>query len=460
MRSATTELDTPFFFRSREAWTDPWPAYRRLRDETPVLAVTQEDDVDFWVLSRFADVFDAARDTATFSSAQGLIPSADAMAMFEDRAAPIVMMDPPDHTAMRRLVSRPMTPRRVALIEDAVRDFVDERLDGLAAAGGGDVIAALFKPLPSFVVAHYLGVPVGDRERFDAWTQEIVVANAESDITGGLDAALELFEYASDLIELRRSEPGDDLVSDLVAVGDELATPEWIIGFVFTMVTGGNDTMTGMLGGAAELLTTNPAQRRILLDEPERIGPSVDEFLRLTSPVQNLARTTTRPVVLRDVEIPEGAQGPPLLRRRQPGRSRVRPHGGRARRPPAHREDPELRLRPPPLPGRGGRPPPGPGGHRAATGSLPRLLGRSGRRPFRGRADRPSLRVPAPSADVIGAVHSDPAGSAPTRDSSRYGESGSGVILVRMCTGSSTFLVLRRAPMLSTSTKTENAIAA
>ncbi len=117
---------------------------------------------EFWVLSRFADVFDAARDTDTFSSAQGLTPDVDAMAMFDCEVLPIVMMDPPEHTAMRRLVSKPMTPRRVAPVEDEIQAFVDERLDQIADAGEVDIIETLFKPLPSFAVAHYLGVPAED----------------------------------------------------------------------------------------------------------------------------------------------------------------------------------------------------------------------------------------------------------------------------------------------------------
>jgi len=98
------------------------------------------------VLSRFADVFDAVRDSATFSSAKGLTPDPDSMAMFEGRAAPIVMMDPPEHTTMRRLVSRPMTPRAVAALEPAISSFVDERLDVLEDDRGGDIVETLFKP--------------------------------------------------------------------------------------------------------------------------------------------------------------------------------------------------------------------------------------------------------------------------------------------------------------------------
>ncbi len=308
MRSSSIELDAPFFLRSRDSWQNPWPAYTRLRDESPALKVTQDDDIDFWVLSRFADVFAAARDTSTFSSAQGLVPTADAMAGFGDEVVPIVMMDPPDHTAMRRLVSRPLTPRRVAAFEAEMRTFVDEHLDPLADAGEGDIIELLFKPLPSFVVRHYLGVPDGDRVRFDRWTEAIVNANAEEDLGSGQDAMMELFAFAVELIERRKSEPGEDLVSDLVAAGEDIATPMWIVGFIFTMITGGNDTMVGMLGGAAELLTTSRDQRQVLLDDPGLIDGSIDEFLRLTSPVQNLARTTTSPVTLHGEDIPEGAK--------------------------------------------------------------------------------------------------------------------------------------------------------
>jgi len=230
------------------------------------------------------------------------------MALFDGRAAPIVMMDPPAHTAMRRRVSRPMTPRAVAAIEPAVRAFVDDRLDEVADRGRCDIVEALFKPLPSFVVAHYLGVPEEDRGRFDGWTGAIVAAAASGDIASAPGAAPDLFTYAGDLIEQRRTHPGDDLVSDLVGAGDDQVSAEWIIGFVFTLVTGGNDTTTGLLGGAAELLTTDRDQRQVLLDDPSLVRPAVDEFLRLTSPVQNLARTTTRTVTLHGTTIPAGSK--------------------------------------------------------------------------------------------------------------------------------------------------------
>ncbi len=183
---------------------------------------------------------------------------------------PMVMQDPPDHTAFRRLVSRGFTPRAVVSVEPAVRAFVRERLDGIAARGEGDIVAEVFKPLPSMVVAHYLGVPEEDRGRFDGWTDAIVAAGATGDVTGAPDAIAEMLGYFAELIERRRREPGDDTVSHLVAagVGDDDRGLLSILAYVFTMVTGGNDTTTGMLGGAVQLLTERPDQRGALSTTP------------------------------------------------------------------------------------------------------------------------------------------------------------------------------------------------
>ena len=291
--------------RSGEGWRDPFPMYRRLRDEDPVHHVERGD---YWVLSRFADVFAAARGPATFSSASGLTFAYDDMRTVGlDEVAPMVMLDPPEHTAFRRLVARGFTPRQVAEIEPAVRAFVVERLDRLRDAGGGDVVAELLKPLPSFVVAHYLGVPAADRDRFDEWTASIVAANALGDPLVAGAAVADLFAYFSELIEHRRRVPGDDVVSELVSAADGTEVPPLrVLGFAFTMVTGGNDTSTGLLGGGLELLADAPDQRRLVRDRPALVPGAVEELLRLTSPVQGLARTTTREVAVGGARIPAG----------------------------------------------------------------------------------------------------------------------------------------------------------
>lgn len=282
--------------------------YAALRDAEPVHHVDDGDDADYWVLSRFDDVFAAARDTATFSSARGLTVHYDDMDLAGlAEIAPMVMLDPPEHTAFRRLVARGFTPRHVAELEPVVRTFVRDRLARVADSGGDvDIVEVLFKPLPTMVVARYLGVPDADRDRFDAWTDAIVAANADGDLLAAPQAVGELFAYFTELIERRRVEPGDDVVTELVNAADEGddVTVLRILGFAFTMVTGGNDTTTGMLGGSAELLTAHRDERRLLLDDPSLIGDAVDELLRLTTPVQGLARTTNRDVTLHDTTIP------------------------------------------------------------------------------------------------------------------------------------------------------------
>jgi cytochrome P450 family 130 len=290
--------------------------YKALRDHDPVHHVVPEDkpDHDYYVMSRHADIWAAARDHGTFSSAQGLTVNYGELELIglQDNP-PFVMQDPPVHTEFRKLVSRGFTPRQVEAVEGKVREFVVERIERLRANGGGDIVAKLFKPLPSMVVAHYLGVPEADRNQFDGWTEAIVAANTTSGgvagALGGLGDALgEMMAYFSALIERRRTEPEDDTVSHLVAAGvgadGDMAGVLSILAFTFTMVTGGNDTTTGMLGGTAQLLYQRPDQRRLLADNRELIPDAIDEFLRLTSPVQGLARTTTRDVTIGDTTIP------------------------------------------------------------------------------------------------------------------------------------------------------------
>jgi cytochrome P450 len=307
-----------FHLATADTWAEPWPMYRALRDHDPVHHVVSEEhpDNDYYVLSRHADIFTAARDHETFSSAEGLTVNYGELDMIGLRDnPPMVMQDPPVHTEFRKLVSRGFTPRQVEAVEPKVREFVVERLERLRASGGGDIVAELFKPLPSMVVAHYLGVPEQDRVQFDGWTEAIVAANtAEGGVAGALstlgDALGAMMGYFTELIERRRVEPGDDTVSHLVAAGvgadGDIAGTLSVLAFTFTMVTGGNDTTTGMLGGSVQHLHRCPDQRRLLAENPDLIPDSVDEFLRVTSPVQSLARTVTRDVTIGDTTIAEG----------------------------------------------------------------------------------------------------------------------------------------------------------
>jgi cytochrome P450 family 130 len=318
MTAVVSQQVPKFELATAETWPNPWPMYRALRDHDPVHHVVpaKHPEDDYYVLSRHADVWSAARDHETFSSAQGLTVNYGDLEMIglQDNP-PFVMQDPPVHTEFRKLVSRGFTPRQVEAVEPKVRQFVVERLEGLRSNGGGDIVAELFKPLPSMVVAHYLGVPEEDWAQFDGWTQAIVAANtADSGIGGALQTAGEavgsMMAYFTGLIERRRTEPEDDTISHLVAAGvgadGDIAGVLSILGFTFTMVTGGNDTVTGMLGGSMPLLHQRPDQRRLLVDNPGQIPDAVEELLRLTSPAQGLARTVTRDITIGGTDIPAG----------------------------------------------------------------------------------------------------------------------------------------------------------
>jgi cytochrome P450 len=281
---------------------DPYPWYRRLRDENPV----HHTSSGYWVLSRFEDVFQATIDTSTYSSAQGLTFAQDEIVALGLKPT-MVMMDRPQHSTFRRLISRGFTPRRVAGLEPSIRAFVRSRVTELCDAGAADLVEVLAGPLPSFVVATYLGVPEADRQQFGAWGDAIVDANATgSTVRDAGEALAGLYGYFTELIAWRRSHPGDDMLSDLVVaeVDGRPLELDKILGYCFVMIAGGNDTASGLLAGGVALLSEHPRQRQLLLDDPGLVGRAVEELLRLTSPVQGLSRTTTRAVDLHGSEIP------------------------------------------------------------------------------------------------------------------------------------------------------------
>ncbi|KAB2380057.1 cytochrome P450 [Actinomadura montaniterrae] len=292
---------------------DPYPAYRRLRDEDPV---HHHDDPPFWALSRFEDIWAATRDAAAFSSAQGLTFYPDEIGTL-GLAPTIVMLDPPRHTVLRRLVSHGFTPRRIAALEDMLRGFVREniaRMERDAADGGTpDLHRDFSAPLPTFALAHLLGVPEADRARFTPWVRALTTLQDDGfDLKALKDDAVaavgEMFEYFTGVIQARRDDPSDDLISALtVAEVDGERLTDWdILGFCFVMVAGGNDTTANLISHGVMLLDTDHAQRERLASDSSLIPNALLEFLRLEASVQALGRTTTRPVTVRGIEIPEG----------------------------------------------------------------------------------------------------------------------------------------------------------
>jgi cytochrome P450 len=296
-----------------ESLADPYPAYRWLRDNDPVhLHHGRGEDGDFYVLSRFADVWDAVRDPQTFSSAHGITFRNEVAEL--GLAPTIVMLDPPVHTRLRSLIGAAFTPRRVGELEAAIRDFARERVSAVSRAAADGVPVDLHQdfasPIPSFVLGTLLGVPEAERLRFDAWVRALTrlqdAGFAMDGLTGAGAAVAEMFAYFSEVVAQRRAQPTDDLLGALVtAEVDGHRLSDWdILGFCFVMVAGGNDTTGNLISHAVMLLDGDHAAREKIVAEPSLIPNALAEFLRLESSVQGLARETTRAVRVGDVEIP------------------------------------------------------------------------------------------------------------------------------------------------------------
>ncbi|TYK49068.1 cytochrome P450 [Actinomadura decatromicini] len=292
---------------------DPYPAYRRLRDDDPV---HRHDDPPFWALSRFDDVWAAVRDAETFSSAQGLTFYPDEIGTL-GLPPTIVMLDPPRHSVLRRLVSHGFTPRRIAALEDLLRGFARSRIalmERKAADGETpDLHRDFASALPTFALAHLLGVPEADRARFGPWVSALTTLqddgfHPQSMRSEAVEAVAEMFAYFTDVIAARRREPSGDLISALaVAEVDGERLTDWdVLGFCFVMVAGGNDTTGNLISHGVALLDGDHAQRERLAADPSLVPNALMEFLRLEGSVQALGRTTTRPVTLHGTEIPEG----------------------------------------------------------------------------------------------------------------------------------------------------------
>jgi cytochrome P450 len=287
---------------SYEFHDDPFPVYRQLRDEAPIY---HDDELGFWALSRYDDVVRALHDPDTFCSRFGITLEAD---------NPLPMMlttDPPDHTALRRLVSRAFTPRRVTDLEPAIRTLSRDYLDALGDRPSVDLIADYAALLPMDVISKLLGVPDGDQRQLREWS-DALLHREEGDMAvtpAGIDAAYQLYKYFSAFVAERRVDPGDDdLAAALVAAesAGERLTDDQVVGFLFLLIIAGNETTTKLLGNCLLALQRFPSERAKVLADPARIPDAVEEILRFETSTQLMARTLTRDVELHDRKMPEG----------------------------------------------------------------------------------------------------------------------------------------------------------
>jgi len=295
-----------------ELIADPYPFYAHLRDEHPVY---YNERMNFYALSRYDDIFHALRKPQIFSSAQGLTPAKDEISQLGIPPT-FIMMDPPDHTRLRRLITKAFTPDVVKELEPTIRQFVVDHVEAMKqkAADGEevDLIQGIASPLPTMVVADILGVPPEDREKFDPWSDAITSASADFtlDVNDAIEAVSGLVTYFGAMCQERRANPTDDMITKLTHAeidGDTLT--DWdILGFCFVMIAGGNDTTTNLIGNSMKFLHDYPDQHREMLQDPSLIPNAIEEFLRIESVVQGLSRTTLEDVEYYGTTIPAGSK--------------------------------------------------------------------------------------------------------------------------------------------------------
>jgi cytochrome P450 len=290
-----------------EFQADPWPVYRHLREHAPLY---RNERLDFWALSRFADVLSASQDWATYSSAEGTLLERLDPAFLE--ATPMmIFLDPPRHDRLRRLVQRAFTPRRLAALEPFVRATAAAGLDGLVARGGGDVVADLAALLPMEVIFTLLGVPADDRRPLRRWIDDSLDRTPEGGFPDhALTAMANLLQYWFRFLPRVRARPDEGLVSALCAadIDGEALTDGEIVGFCQLLGAAGNETVTKLLANTVVLLHRHPEAWAACRADPGRIPNAVEEALRWTSPSQYQGRVTTRDVSWYGRTVPRGAR--------------------------------------------------------------------------------------------------------------------------------------------------------
>ncbi|MGE5290892.1 MAG: cytochrome P450 [Micromonosporaceae bacterium] len=274
---------------------DPYPTYARLRGEAPLY---RNDELDFWALSRHADVAAGFRDFERFSSANGVSLDPSAWGPHAYRTMSFLALDPPRHTRMRALVSRGFTPRRVQDLKTRVLSLTRHHLDRALRAEEFDFVADFAGKLPMDVVSEMMGVPEADRDELRRLA-DIVLHRHDGvfDVPPeGMEAALALAEYYAEMVRERRLAPTADLTSALLDAdidGDRLGDDE-IIGFLFLMVVAGNETTTKLLANALYWGWRNPREVAKPLGDPARVPDWIEETLRYDTSTQVIARTVTR----------------------------------------------------------------------------------------------------------------------------------------------------------------------
>jgi cytochrome P450 len=313
METQSTQSTTGIYFNPWDkAFRDnPYPYYHALHEGSPRI-------IDLFgapavIVARHADVTAILRDHARFSSVQQINQEVRQRGVFRG-AATMLFSDPPVQTRLRRLVSRDFTPRRIREMEPRIREITAKLLDDIERKGTFDVMADMANILPVMVIAEMLGVPPELYQTFKQWSDTIITGGntlpgqpIPDDVVAIID---NLRAYFLQEIEKRRTQPGPDLISALVAahVDNEAMTADELLAFVVLLLLAGNETTTNLIGNGMLALGRHPDQMELLRRNPEMGPRAIEEMLRYDGPVQATSRRATEDIEVGGTAIPKGAE--------------------------------------------------------------------------------------------------------------------------------------------------------
>ncbi len=333
---------------SPEVRDDPYPHYAELRKRAPVCRI---EGTAFWAVSRYEDTLFVLKNPEIFSSlamrtmmmggmgigmrlgpdGQTALDAASvqqAMKLFETlpfdvmellTSRSLISTDPPDHAPLRNIVNRGFTPRRIAALEPRIREITRDAIDGMLPKGETDLVADLTIPLPVSVISELLGVEPERRQDFKRWSNA-VTAGMTGSAAGTqpewlIDAFRDMTLYFADVIEKRRRDPKDDLISAILRAeeGEAALSPIEVLMFTLLLLVAGNETTTNLVGNAVVALLAHPGEFEKVRADLTLIPSLVEEAIRYDAPVQALFRHTTREVELAGTTLPAGAIVMPLF---------------------------------------------------------------------------------------------------------------------------------------------------
>ena len=298
-----------------EFMQDPHALHQRLRAEGPAQPVVLPSGLKVWIVTRYAEVRAALADNRLHKDSRKIDDLFERHSTNRERfvgggealIAHMLNSDPPDHERLRRLVNKAFTARRIEQLRPRIEEITAGLLADIGPGGDVDLLDVFAFPLPITVISELLGIPTKDRDVFRTWSNILISGSKEPGVVQ--QAAIEMSKYLSDLVATKRTTPGDDMMSALVAAhdDDDRLSDHELIAMAFLLMVAGHETTVNLIANGVLALITNPEQMAALRADRSLLPGAIEEFLRFESPVKNATlRYTVEPTEIGGVSVPAG----------------------------------------------------------------------------------------------------------------------------------------------------------